>query len=53
MIISLNNITRLVFVIETRCVLFEVGTDFLDIIWINFMLQMDIMNDNRTAGVIA
>jgi hypothetical protein len=28
-IISLNNINQLVFVMETHCVFFEVGTEFL------------------------
>jgi hypothetical protein len=38
-IISVHIINKLVFIIETHCVLYEVGTVFLYIIYIVFSLQ--------------
>jgi hypothetical protein len=38
-IISLNNINRLVFVMETQCVFFAVETEFLYVVYTSFRLQ--------------
>jgi hypothetical protein len=37
-IVSLNSMNHLIVVMETCCVFFEVGTDFLNTIYNNFVL---------------
>ena len=37
---SRNNIKRLFLVMELQYVLYEVGTEFLNVIYINFVLQL-------------
>jgi hypothetical protein len=38
-IISLNYINKFIFVMDIRCVFFEVGTTFLNVIYMKLMLQ--------------
>jgi hypothetical protein len=42
---SLNNINKLMFVMVTSCVLFEVRTEILNIILINFLLVGNKVTD--------